>query len=467
MFGMKKIILLIGVLFLITNIAYAQDFSVDLDIKQEYLAGQTGYVIGKINNPLPEDWFVISLIGPERWVFAETSLLRVPSRGSNEFRIVIQPPKDVVPPSYPYQYFLKITRVTTNSELEKGLLINVVQTTSAILKDVSLSCESCLDGVSVSGTVYNVGSKTLDLSLVIKIGDKQKTVYIGRLHPFESKPFEIEFSLENMEPKTYDVLINLIDVTGKVFYKEVKSFEIPTIENVIYDKDISTTPFGSIITLKAINKGNTISNIEFKTEPQKWYSFISGPTPSGMVLGRYFWRTVLKPNESVSITYSEIYWPTYVIIIAAVLAVLIFYWQSLSIDFTKTVIGRRTIRADKEISISLHVKNKKGEIKRVTIRDVVPPNFSVISKFETVKPVIRKVANGIELIWKVGNLRPYEERVLHYTIKPIIDLPTKIRLPSAVLKALRRKNWISKYSNRVVLHPEVEKQVVRVKVSSK
>ncbi len=467
MFGMKRIIFVLTTLFLISNIVYAQDFSINLNIKPQYLAGRTDYVTVKINNPLPEDWFVISLIGPEKWIYTETSLLRVPSAGSNEFRIVVQPPKDVVPPPYPYQYFLKVKRVSTDSVLEKSILIKIVQTTSAILKDVSLSCETCLDKVSISGRVYNVGSKTLDLSVVIKVGEIRKTISIGKLHPFENKPFETTISLQNMEPKDYEVIINLIDKTGKIFYQESKTFKIPVIENVIYDKDVSITPFGSIVTLKAVNKGNVVSEAELKTEPQKWYSFISGPTPTAMALGRYFWRINLRPNESIRITYSEIYWPTYVIIIAAVLAILIFYWQSLGVVFRKNVIGSKVLRSDKEISVSLHLKNRKSEINRVTVRDIVPPNFSVISKFETVKPVIRKVANGIELVWKIGSLKPYEERVLHYTIKPMVDFATKVHLPPAVLKAFRKKNWFSRYSNRVSLRPEGEKQVIKVKVSKK
>jgi len=468
MFDMKRLIISFLVLsFVLTQLVSATDFSINVDLKEFYFAAKTDYIILKINNDLSyEDWFTISVIGvPQEWVIPETSLKRIPAYGSEEIKIEVKLGRDAMPNVY--SYFLKVTRVSTKSEIEKEMLINIRQITSAIIKDLSISCETCLDEVSVSGMVHNVGSRTLDLALIAKVANQQKTISIGKLDIFEKKPFETTFSLEGTNPGNYLIELNLVDAVGNSLYTDSIGFKIPSIENIIYDRQDSPTPFGNIITLTATNKGNIVSDIELKGDEPEWYSAFSGPAPTGMIVGKYFWKRSLAPDESISVTYSEIYWPTYVLIIIAILIGVFIHWQSMALVLTKNVIRGKRFGVGGEVSVSLSLKNKKKELKRVAIRDVVPSNFSIVSKFETVKPIIRKIASGIELIWKIGDLKPHEERVLHYTIKPTVEeIPRRTSLPSAIMKALRGNNLLIKRSNRVSLTPEEEeKRVVTVKVS--
>jgi len=464
---MKKLLFSFLIVFsLLFQMAYAADFSINVDMKPEYYATKTDYITLTINNPLYEDWFTISVIGvPQEWVTSEKYILRVPAGGSDTTLIDVKPSRDAIP--FIYQYFLKVTRVSSGDELEKSLLVNVVQVTSAILKDVSLSCKTCLDKVDVSGEVINVGSKNLDLALVLKYANQQKTVSLGKLDVGERREFQTSLDLKDMEPKDYDVDIILVDANGNKLYEESASFAIPVVENIVYDKKVSSTPFGSLITVTAINRGNVISEADLMSaSPQNWYFFISGPNPTGMMTGYYVWTKALAPEESTSLSYSEIYWPTYVLIIAVVLALAFIYWQSTAFTFSKNVVGKPKFKFGKDISISLHLRSRRKGIEKVAIRDIVPPNFSIVSRFETVKPLIRKVASGIELIWKLGNLKPSEERVLHYTIKPNIEASRKVNLPSALAKASSGKGIAFKHSNRVSLYPEKEEtKVVTVKVS--
>ena len=82
-----------------------------------------------------------------------------------------------------------------------------------------------------------------------------------------------------------------------------------------------------------------------------------------------------------------------------------------------------------------------------------------------IKPIIRKIAGGVELNWKLGKLTPHEERVLHYTIKPAKELFKKIKLPSARARGSRHKAPLYKRSNRISIHPKrQEKRFVAVEV---
>jgi len=468
MIHMKKLILSFLLAFLIFNsLVMAEDFSVNTTIKDYYVATQTDYITLKINNPLPDSWFSISLIGSENWVQVENSLLKVPGYGSGEMKIIVNPPKDVVPLLYPYQYFLKVTRVGTDSVVEKSLLIRVKQITNAIIKDFKLSCTECVDSVDISGTVYNVGSDSIDLSMIFKVGDEIKTVPLGYVNIYGKKDFQTTISLDGWKPGDYNVDAKLIDVNGKYMYGESGSFKIPVIENIVYDKDVSSTIFGSFITVTATNKGNSVADADMKSvAPKAWYSVYSGPSPTGMAIGgSYYWTVSLNPNESRKISYSEVYWPTYAIIIIAIAIIILAYWQSSAFTFTKNVMSGRILKPGKDVSISLNLKNKNKEIDKAIVKDVVPSGFSVVSKFETVKPIIRKIGSGIELNWKVNKLKPNEERVFHYTIKPNDTISGK-KLPSAVAKTLQDKKISQKNSNKIYLEPEKEEtKTMTVKVS--
>jgi hypothetical protein len=455
MISMKKLLIsFLAISIILTQVAFAQDFSISIDPadtgKHDFLATQTDYIKLTINNPLYEDWFTVSVFGyPQEWVTAEESLIKIPSYGSGEVLIKIEPAKDALPNIY--EYFLKVVRTSTKSEIERSLLINVKQVTAAILKDIYLSCGTCSDEVLVSGTVYNVGSKLLtNLAVVAKMGNQQKTFQIDRLSPRDSTDFAISFSLEGMSPGKYDIDFNLVDDIGRSFYTETKSFNIPSIENIVYGNDVST-PFGSSITLTATNTGNVVAEADLSSiSPEGWYYFYSGPNPTGMILGKYYWKMSLPPGESNSITYSEIYWPTYVLIIFAVLVGVFIYWQSTALTFSKRIIRK----PGNEASVSLHLRSRKKGVDKVVVKDTVPSDFAISNKFESVKPMIKKIADGVELHWRLGRMNPQEERVLHYTIKPAKEMRSKVKLPAAKAKGTRHKAPIYKRSNRVSVHPK-------------
>jgi hypothetical protein len=476
MIFMKKLLfsILVSSLFLF-QLAFAADFSLSydkdgtkLDIQQlanyPFYATKTGYITVTISNPLPESWFTMTVWGvPQDWVTVdnENSLISVPSMRSGSVKVQVKPSRDAIPNIY--QYFLKVTNLNTKEEIETPLLINVIQVTSAIMQDVSLSCKSCVDAVNVSGKIINVGSKNLDLSLIFKYGNNQKTLNVGKLETGARKEFETTVSLKDMEPKSYNMDVMLVDASGNVFYIESAAFSIPAIDNVVYSKKVASTPFGSSVTVTATNMGNVVSEADLKSvSPSNWYSVISGPSPTGMMTGYYVWTKSLSPRESITLGYSEIYWPSYVLIVAIVGMLLFFYWQSSAFTFTKNIMSKTAMRSGKDISISLNLKSKRKSIDRVAIKDTIPSNFSIVSNFETVKPLIRKVTEGVELIWKLGGLNPNEERVLHYTIRPNTELSHKVNLPAALAKA---GNSL-KRSNKVALAPEKEStRTVSVRVA--
>lgn len=468
-FLMKKVFLtFLFISMIMVQGVLAQDFSINYEdsMQKEYFATRIDYLSVKINNPLPESWFSTTIFGvPEEWVEVQEPLLRVPGYGTGVVLLKVEPSRDALPGIY--QYFLKVERISTHSVIEQPILLNVRQVTSAIIKDVSFSCQKCMEKIDVSGSVYNVGSKKVDLVVVLKLAHMQKTINIGRISITDSKDFEASFYLEYLEPEDYNIEIELIDASGNSLYQESYPFTIPSLEEVYYDQDVSSTPFGSIITLSAENRGNVLADVTLRSiNEDDWFYFMSGPSPSGMFLENYIWQASIAPGEKYDVTYSEIYWPIYLFIVTVVIAASFVYYKTSDITFTKNALTTKKFKPGEQLSVSLHLKNKAQDLKRVTIRDLIPAGFSVVNKFEAAKPLIRKVGAGIELFWDVGRLDPHEERFFHYTIKPDHTTVKKTNLPSALVKAMRQRKFFSKRSNNVGLAPEeLETTTVTVTVA--
>jgi hypothetical protein len=53
-------------------------------------------------------------------------------------------------------------------------------------------------------------------------------------------------------------------------------------------------------------------------------------------------------------------------------------------------------------------------------------------EIESTKPVIRRLEQGTELIWKLGEMKPREERILQYKVRSLVH--GSLKMPGAHLK---------------------------------
>ena len=94
-----------------------------------------------------------------------------------------------------------------------------------------------------------------------------------------------------------------------------------------------------------------------------------------------------------------------------------------------------TVTGAKEIQIMLEVRNRTRHIlKDAVVRDYLPASAQVIDRFDTLRPIVRKTLGGTELSWKFETLKPHEERIITYRIKPSMEIVGEIRLPTANIR---------------------------------
>jgi len=444
-------ILIFFIVFIITvGTVFGEDFSISIDKNDYYLAGRQGVIELTIDNMGRSDWFTISVLGEDEWIKEENALAQIASGESKIINLIVDIPKGIAPMIK--GYFLTVTRVSGGEPLPtQTLLINIRQPAPAIVKDFELSCQMC-EGkqLIVFGAVMNTGNQPRDITLRIDIpGIGTREIPMGMVSLRGEKAFSETFSLSDKDPEDYQVNVYLSDETGEIYDDSIE-FTIPVFKNIVYDKLVSSTIFGNFITLTATNEGNMGSDAEFTSEiSDEWYTVYSGSEPRLKEGNNYLWVSSLDPGQSVQVSYTEIFWPTYLFILIAVSMIGYTYYSITSLTLLKKI-ERPFVKRGAHTSVSLHIKNRRRNVKGAIVRDMIPHGFEAVSKFQTIKPVIRKAGLGTELVWRIGNINPYEERVLHYTVKPTKALG-KTRLPSASISAMHRGKPIYKTSNTLFL----------------
>jgi len=256
--------------------------------------------------------------------------------------------------------------------------------------------------------------------------------------------FDLELILQNTLNR---------EVSGNTFAFVVQQFENPTAQK--------TVKFGILtqdIFLKIRNDGNSVVNASTsETIPFFLKSFInivdkpdSEQTVGNNVVYTWFFYN-LQPGEERTIKYQINMWQ--IILIAVFIIIAVAY--AFSYVFTIRIIKKHRlfgpVAGTKEITITLEVRNRtRHTLHDVYVRDFLPTFGTVVDKFETVKPVVRKVPGGTEVIWKFDSLRSMDERVLTYRIKPTMEILGEIKLPKAMIRYSDNKKQIKKVISKSI-----------------
>jgi len=223
--------------------------------------------------------------------------------------------------------------------------------------------------------------------------------------------------------------------------KMTTEFEIEPVHDIVEVVKRISTPLYEDVIITIENRGNVIEK-EYKTtqtlpnndlitgmvtEPIRCDVEGENKVCSYVVQG-------LAPGSSAIITYRLNYWVIYggyAIIVLVILAIITFSF----IRVTNPTISKRHARkGEDKHSIILEVKNPfMHHLRNVIVRDWVSPLARVLhEEFEMLMPVIRRSEAGTELIWKLGDMKPKETRIITYKIKTLVL--GSLRMPRAYMR---------------------------------
>ncbi len=237
-----------------------------------------------------------------------------------------------------------------------------------------------------------------------------------------------------------------------------QSFELPVIHNVIEKVQKVSTPLYDFYTVIVENSGNVVEDYTtYKSVSSNLVmGFLTRPrdcrVEGGSTICQY---TVsgLKPGEQKQISYRVEYWPLlipYSIVGVIIIVIAVASFRTV----TKPTINKRySKKSGNAYSMILQIKNPfYYNLENVILRDWISMLASVLpEEFDSVKPVIKRSDAGTELVWNLGNVKPNEERIITYKIRPVVE-GTGLKMPEASMRYTDNKGRTGKInSNEIVL----------------
>jgi len=440
----KVLFSVVVALFVFSAVGLAADFEVDVDYPTQIFAGGHDFVKVTVTNLGDERWFTASEFGsPEisKWFVKRDFTYKIGAGETREFIFELEIPKEFTPSKYGYSIIVKGGGETIEKKISTEIL---ERTYSGIIADAELTCKNCRDSVGILISVKNIGSGVLDdVDLVLELEDEKQKIAIGSLSSKEELERDATFNLDNSKPGNYVIDIELY-IDGKYSDQETLLFNIPIHRQVVVDKDVTTTPIGAFVTLKAVNTGNSVDKAMFEDNVEDgWWVSYFGPTPDRTGDDGWTWFATLLPNEDGEISYVLLYWPVPILLVLFLAGAVMGF-----LHLTGVHISKKIHKIGDDVKISIHVKNLGGVLEGCVVRDLVPNSFILPKDFGTLKPIIRKTAHGTELLWRVGNMRAGEERLVNYNIIPRHVHKHFAVLPAASVKGVKNEKTVLSVSQQ-------------------
>jgi len=354
--------------------------------------------------------------------------------------------------------FLVTAKSTSNSDIIDSSEVDVrvmrktsVYVSSVVLDEYVIDQEGC---VNMTVDVANSGSSSGPYRLTTKIrkGLDILEEYTNEIDVVDGNSIETVSNFycfdKYAEAGTYTISSVLKTPLNRQLASKSTTLRISENSNIVVDKSVSYNLFAQVKTITITNEGNVEEKDLAVTETvsnfvDNLFYPMDQPSSSSEENNKvvYSWNIdSISPGEEVVIQYEiryvSIWFSGLVILIVVSLAFSYVYTPRIRKKFT--LIG--SLKKGKEIPVLIEIKNSTvHEIKNVEVVDMVPPIAKLVEKYDTLKPNTKKKSSGVELTWKINSLKPLEERVLTYRIKPNVDIIGSMRLPKVEMDYVNNK----------------------------
>ena len=295
--------------------------------------------------------------------------------------------------------------------------------------------------------IQNSGN-TILYNVRVELGDEKGQLLDRQYLIKELKPGQLYRVSENLtinktaSPRSFTVKLSA-SWNGKQMLSDERHTSIKKVEK------LSSKKWGNILFIgfERREKITNLGNAEVKVELTRNMSGLSAlfPVTNGRIEhGKFVWSADLKPGESIEISYGwNIFW--FLVVSAVVFALLVFLMKKMAMPSL-----RKEVHPGKELKVFITVKNRSmSELKDVVVRDYVLPLFSPSPGKHGPKPRIKKGKKRFVISWRIPKLLPGEERILSYSLKPVLVAKGKIEFGKAELAARRDTVVVRAKSNNV------------------
>ena len=269
-------------------------------------------------------------------------------------------------------------------------------------------------------------------------------------------------------PGNYKVEVSLLDSLNKIVDSTSETFQVNAIYTNEPEKSTTLNVLSSTVRIRIKNEGNAPTPPFYVSESLPLFAKIlfqpetkpdKEETVGNSVI--YYWYVEkIEPGKEITIVYRISLVNVWILI----LCIIFLSWVGYRYAFTPAIVKKSSyvgrLEPGKEITISLEVKNKsRHSIHDVTIKDFVPSILKLVGKFDTLRPKLKKTSAGVYLTWKLDSLKPKEERILTYRVKPALEIAGVLNLPKAKMIYLDKKKTKRKSVSKTVSFKPKEAKV--------
>ncbi|MEM5882679.1 MAG: hypothetical protein QXQ77_00350 [Candidatus Aenigmatarchaeota archaeon] len=474
---MKKLTFFaILLIFLVAKPVSAQDLELYLETTQTKIyAGKSSSIeVIVFNSQNFTDTFSIT-IWPTQFADVLTSIenpnLRISPKGNASTKIYFFASECADESTI--QFEIVASSTTSNVSAVKKILLSVLRTFTVCISDFKLDKygeigpnESIRIITYLTNPTYRV-SPQFFVQANIKFENKTIESFDEAIQPLPQKSTKIltlsyNFN-EYASPGIYKIEVLLKDELNNLVTKKEETIRMKIVNKTSTQSWTDIGILSAVTTIKIKNEGNVGIPIRITTSIPSFIKNLFFPetqptsekTQDGWI--EYEWNFEnVNPGEEVIVKYEVKLLYVWLFCLGLVVVVILAF---------KFVYGPTVIKKykpivpalGKEITIALEIKNRsRHEIENVEVKDFVPTLFEVSNRFDTVRPeTIKKVKGGTLLTWKFNLLKPLEERVLTYKIKPKMEISGTFKLPNAYMKYLDKKKEVkSIVSKSILIKPE-------------
>ena len=235
----------------------------------------------------------------------------------------------------------------------------------------------------------------------------------------------------------YNVQVSLLGTPVKKSYM----FTVLPVHKITESVKKTSSALSDEFEITIINEGNIEEQqyVTYKTVPASdWVTgLITEPEDCFLRDGEKTCKYVfydLAPGETETMSYRLDYWSIYATFILILVALFMAVFFGMRRATAPVIIKRQVRKGDGRHHVVLEIRNPfYHNLSNAIVRDWVSPLANVIHhEIDMVKPLVRRSDAGTELIWKLGDIKPKETRLISYPIKALVQ--GSLKMPKAYIR---------------------------------
>lgn len=439
--------LVIALVLLSISLASAQEIGLDVhpSSRTVHPYEKAYFLLTMENGRNVDDDFYLFVTGtPAFWVNVDTSYLVMPAMTNRTLNLFFYP--NDMPGVYDYTVFLQ-SRSSPNLKVGQDIQLTVLGVGGDNVELVDHDIHKGSDSVDIRIKLSSFSEKVVTIDYVIASER-------GKIVATDTRSYTVrgEKGITHSIPIQPDIVAGEYTIRVKVKGTGIElssSFDVEPVHRIVKREDDTSTPLYHEMTITVSNEGNVIEeDYAVKSSiPTGYLSFSRQPAECGDDWCEWL-VSKLNPEESMQIIYRIEYWPLIlegVVIAALLVSFFIIGWNKA----TRPKLIKRLEKGEGGgYTTVLEIKNAGKKITNVVIRDEVSPLFEVKGKFETIKPAIKQTEDGTEMVWSLGAIEPKDHRIIHYSIKPVVN--GHLKMPRAYMRYVSKGNKRSKVTSKEV-----------------